>query len=260
MINVKNFKKDNGVCTIKIPLSSVLEDDLNHETLLNDKVKYITNQLLNDNIVDYEKIGVSPIYSYYHNGEELFKDVKHIVYKILINKDSWLDVFSENDIKYQKKCVKSTFLRHLFFDSDNILDQNLISFSTSFLNSGSIYLWLINGKDKNEGLKIKIPRYDIKNTRLSSESFSFITYKNNIIEDGMPIYCRYEFNDAKNGVKSILTTKSVSNVNINNVSKHIFSELKVHKINNEFYFSFNEGVEYDNYTKTLTVVLNEITI
>ncbi len=268
MINVRDFKKDNGICRLTIPLSSMLEDDLNHDNILKDGIEHITEELLNKSIIDHEKINVLPIYSYYDEGKLVFKEVKHIVYDLYfndVNIKNWSNIFSYSDIKYQKKCVKNTFLRHMYFDSYNILNQSLISFNTSFLNSGLMYLWLINGENDTEGFKIKIPRYDIKNTRLSSESFSFITYKNNVIEDNMGVYCRYELNNAKNGNKSIFTTKNVFEnndyvVNIKNVSEYIFSELKIHKINNEYYFSFVGGVDYIDETKTLIVKLNEIII
>lgn len=47
--------------------------------------------------------------------------------------------FTNEDIRYQKSRLKKSFLRLLFFDSMNPADQNLLAYSTVFIDSGALF-------------------------------------------------------------------------------------------------------------------------
>lgn len=47
--------------------------------------------------------------------------------------------FTNEDIRYQKSKLKKSFLRLLFFDSVNPADQNLLAYSTVFIDSGALF-------------------------------------------------------------------------------------------------------------------------
>lgn len=47
--------------------------------------------------------------------------------------------FTNEDIRYQKSRLKKSFLRLLFFDSVNPADQNLLAYSTVFIDSGALF-------------------------------------------------------------------------------------------------------------------------
>lgn len=47
--------------------------------------------------------------------------------------------FTNEDIRYQKSRLKKSFLRLLFFDSMNPADQNLLAYSTVFIDSGMLF-------------------------------------------------------------------------------------------------------------------------
>ena len=51
---------------------------------------------------------------------------------------TYLD-FTNNDIKYQKNVLKKSFLRLSFYDSMKPTDQNLLCYSTIFMNSGDLF-------------------------------------------------------------------------------------------------------------------------
>lgn len=58
--------------------------------------------------------------------------------------------FDDNDIYYQKSKVKKSFLRLLYYDSNDLLNKNLLTYSTSFLDSGKLftnYSRIRNNKD-----------------------------------------------------------------------------------------------------------------
>lgn len=47
--------------------------------------------------------------------------------------------FTNEDVRYQKSKLKKSFLRLLFFDSMNPADQNLLAYSTVFIDSGALF-------------------------------------------------------------------------------------------------------------------------
>lgn len=47
--------------------------------------------------------------------------------------------FEDNDIYYQKTKVKKSFLRLMYYDSKSLLNKNLLTYSTSFLDSGKLF-------------------------------------------------------------------------------------------------------------------------
>lgn len=55
--------------------------------------------------------------------------------------------FSNDDVKYQKSKLKKSFLRLLFFDSDNIANQNLLHTATIFIDSGELFSKYIKNID-----------------------------------------------------------------------------------------------------------------
>lgn len=122
--------------------------------------------------------------------------------------------FTNNDVKYQKSRLKNTFLRLSWYDSDNILEQNLIGYSTVFLDSNRLFTcWTKN--IKTEGYKLYIPQTndttqialtgigvqrelginfqsvktnEIENYRLSSQFSVQDRYSSNNCSDGFYIY------------------------------------------------------------------------
>lgn len=47
--------------------------------------------------------------------------------------------FDDDDIYYQKSKVKKSFIRLLYYDSNDVLNKNLLTYSTSFLDSGKLF-------------------------------------------------------------------------------------------------------------------------
>lgn len=47
--------------------------------------------------------------------------------------------FTDSDVRYQKNKLKKSFLRLLFYDSDNPANQNLLMYSTIFMKSGEYF-------------------------------------------------------------------------------------------------------------------------
>ena len=47
--------------------------------------------------------------------------------------------FTTNDVKYQKNTLKKSFIRLSFYDSDNPASQNLLAYSTIFMDNNKLY-------------------------------------------------------------------------------------------------------------------------
>ena len=63
--------------------------------------------------------------------------------------------FANDDVKYQKSKLKKSFLRLLFYDSDNIGNQNLLHTATIFLDSGNLFAkYIKNINTEDEYVKI----------------------------------------------------------------------------------------------------------
>jgi len=56
--------------------------------------------------------------------------------------------FSDTDVKYQKSKLKKSFIRLSFYDSPNQTNQNLLSYSVIFLDSGVLYSKMMRGANK----------------------------------------------------------------------------------------------------------------
>lgn len=66
--------------------------------------------------------------------------------------------FNDTDVKYQKSRLKNSFIRVSFFDSMNRAKQNLLAYSTIFLDSGKIFAKMMKGANRktvaNKGLYV----------------------------------------------------------------------------------------------------------
>ena len=122
--------------------------------------------------------------------------------------------FTEDDIKYQKTKLKKTFIRLMFYSSKNMLDKELLYYSTIFLDSGDLYTKygrIKNSSDTNafnpertdKSLRLDAS-FTVKNkynTRKSSEGFYLYLFPNEVKGENTSrtIYMKVEFNHAGYG-------------------------------------------------------------
>lgn len=118
--------------------------------------------------------------------------------------------FTEDDVKYQKMKLKKSFLRIMFYSSKDILDKNLLYYSTIFLDTTNLYKTY--GMIKNNNLsvfdetrtdrKLRLPiAFNVKNKydkTKSSEGFYLYLFPNEIAGENevTTIYMKVEFNHA----------------------------------------------------------------
>ena len=212
-----NFNQSKPTITTKkfnvnIPISieSSNEVRLLHEENLNE---YFIKDTINANInkyVEMEKQVYLPVADSLVNKEYSFVPIQKINFNLhfrehsgenwtVEDNDSWncitkynlqdpnqsdllcfLD-FKNNDVKYQKNKLKKSFLRLLFYDSPDNTNQNLLAYSTIYMDSAKLYSKFIrnqntpgyinfNGDENLTGIRVdrEIETFD-ENLRLSSQ-------------------------------------------------------------------------------------------
>lgn len=119
--------------------------------------------------------------------------------------------FTNADVKYQKNKLKKSFLRISIYDSDNPLIQNMVAYSTVFMDGGALFSKFMNntmttgyaiseGEPNNTfmGAKVNmeyapdnyqdIPDEDLENHRLSSQIVISDTYTSKASSEGFNFY------------------------------------------------------------------------
>lgn len=107
--------------------------------------------------------------------------------------------FSDNDVFYQKSKIGKSFIRLLFYDSNDPRTQNLIYMSTIFINEGKLYKKYITNKNGNDGAYINVDDVDNINKRLVDNTIGVnfepikeknrLTYSDDllVLEDDVPL-------------------------------------------------------------------------
>ena len=264
--------------------TSLLQNEYYNTFFLEDKKKENVNS-----IVDMEKQIFIPILNQTMNCVNVLDEIN---FKIKLRKrenddwasnvleNSWYEGaidsstikeigFNDDDIRFQKKSLKKSFIRISFYDTMSRGTQSLLFYATIFLNSNSIFNKYVNGVSN-------IPcEFTIRNSfDISSSSEGYYLYLfPNLVKKNIPttIYMKVEFNHAKYG-KTIplvlISDEKFKNGYIDssaetNIIKKLFDDLYI-KINimydttnNRYVWYFNDINinDYDN--NRITMVLHE---
>ena len=187
-----------------------------------------TNRVISDGWLTNDTYGWTTGYPEYN--ESIDRDY-------MTNYDEMSDLvgylgLEDDDIYYQKTKVKKSFVRLLFYDSKAVLNKNLITYSTTFLDSGKLftkYSMIRNNKDlyvyvheserfenemvmfeprsteenmKYENLRLSstLTLKDKYNDDASSDGFYIYIYRRDAPrERPIDFYLKAEFNNAKYG-------------------------------------------------------------
>ena len=116
--------------------------------------------------------------------------------------------FNDDDLHYQTMRLKKSFIRLSFYDTDNPLTQQLLYYSTIFLDSGELfgkYIIEATKKQNDEPVCSVVPcSFSVKsrhNTEKSSEGFYLYLFPSETPLNAAPrdIYMKVEFNHAGYG-------------------------------------------------------------
>lgn len=231
-----------------IPVSNNHETNLYQEEMINDLfVNDIKANVIPD-VIDMEKVVFTPAFE--NNGTVC--DAKEIIFNLhfsnrlsesgwTVNEsvNEWNGIpvgtvlttqmlrtsdnlgflgFEDDDVRFQTNKLKKSFLRVSFYTSKNPLEQKLLTYNTSFFDSGELYGKFMNnrvdvkdfGVNNNETpdstnsnrLDSRITVVDKNNIDKSSEGFYIYLFNNEVTEKNptKDIYMKVEFNHAKYGL------------------------------------------------------------
>ena len=193
--------------------------------------------------------------------------------------------FTDDDIYNQKNRVKQTFIRLSFYDDDNPLTQNLLYYSTIFLDGGELYGKFVKRKaelldgdidyDFTENPVVWSPtaetfnssavttqltvndEYDISK---SGEGFNLYLFRQDAPIENYPqdIYMKIEFNHAGNGrtVPLIYWRKKSDgmggtadipvDLTIENYLKNLYIKVRISLTDRGYVYSFPDAVAADD--------------
>lgn len=198
--------------TLNIPITTSFSPETKKYEFIEENFDVVEMGVINP-IIDYEKVRVHPT-----TGTTSSIDLNSLVFKLHFytgatagwtnNSTSLLEVgFTEDDIFNKRQRLEKTFLRLSFYDTNDLKTQNLLFFSTIFLDSGKFYGDFINdGGVTSTGLTTE---FNVENPKLSKslksfEGFYIYLFKDDIEKNNLStIYVKFEYNNAING-KSLL--------------------------------------------------------
>ena len=168
------FWSNKSTVSIDIPFSSSFETNLYQMDLIKEKFVDKTKKETINRIVDLERDVYYPsVYSVYKDNYKYSHDIYTIKFNLhfrehrgddwtVTNDSLWNGVdennsiikditddnvsdllmflgFNNEDVRYQRNKLKKSFLRLSYYDSPNPANQNLLMYSTIFVNSGELF-------------------------------------------------------------------------------------------------------------------------
>lgn len=201
-LNINNINTGN---TITLKIDDNFIPILDQQMLLKNNLNV---DVINE-VIDYEKVKITPVH-YSGNTPTIVNDIK-LTPNFYIG-DNWTTNgtnlstigYVEDDVKYNKLKLSKTFLRLSYYDSDNLQTQNLLYFSSIFVDSGKLFGEYISGVEfENLTLKFIVENPMVQYSK-SSEGFNIYLFKNDLKKnENKTIYVKVELNNALNGSTSL---------------------------------------------------------
>ena len=243
-----------------------------------DKYVFEDTWYLNDSVSGWNGNGFSDrdgnLDIVYQN--DLYSDENFVNSSNLIG---YLD-FTDDDVYNQKNRVKRSFLRLSFYDGYNPLTQNLLYYSTIFMDSGDLYGKYVKRRAMLEG---NDPEYDSNlnpvvwsptaetdtvsavtsqlivndeyDTARSSEGFNLYLFRQDapLENQARDIYMKVEFNHAGNGrtipfifwkKENTESTKPID-LTVENYMENLYIHMKISLTDRGYIYSFPDITETD---------------
>ena len=185
--------------------------------------------------------------------------------------------FTDEDIQFQKMKVKKSFLRLSYYDTDNPLTQQLLGYSTIFLDSGELFGEYIritptsSADTRVSHIPCSVSIENMYNTNKSSEGFYLYLFPSDTPSNMPPkdIFMKVEFNHAGYGrtlpmIKANLdANNSPQMIDVGDYYKYAFIKLSAFQVNtseNRYVYYFNDdyvGVVKDKNKNIVELILFE---
>lgn len=275
LINKVKFQKGNIVDSyLSIPLSIKFSPEVQQYEQIENNFDLTTSDIINP-IIDYEKIKLTPVKT------GLIESLDGLNFKLHFcntGETSGWDIdstlltsigFIEDDVINRRNRLIKTFLRFSFYDSKDLKTQNLLFYSTVFIDTDNIYSKYIDNGANMSGITCE---FIVENPKLSKkiksfEGFNVYLFKDDIIKsDTKTIYMRVDFNNALNGRSTLFTSgkpNTSSGFTISQLYDNLFFEVNCDfdEITNKYIYSFpkiNVSNYNDNYIDGNDILIKKV--
>lgn len=272
-INLSTVATGTTATTINIPINMeyqlVDQSELIQKVFVETEVEKAINPIL-----DYEKVRFLPL--------DLFGNhIDKVTYNLNLTGSTFYGQigFTNDDIKYQKNSFKQSFLNLAFYDTDNPLNQRLISNITLFAElSKNDLLPDVATQIINYGMQIGQPgqpkpaneipltfvlQNPIINRTGFAEGYHLYDYKDELnIGDSKALYMRASFKNAKTGKSTNLMVQNAPDT-IDNLVHLLYTKYILKRDNTGYYYEIDDtyhGLTAITGTNNVTYAGNNVTI
>lgn len=268
-INPTTFASGATATTINIPLVTTIQNVDYAELIERVFVDVETEKAINP-IVDYDKVRYLPL-------DLLDKQVRTITYDVYLLKNGnyvgfYGDVgFVNDDITFRKESFSQTNLYLGFYDTDNPLTQNLVTYITLYPELKKIDL--IPAGQPKAGWPKPASQISIKfvvdspfyNPMGFAEGYHIYDYKSELnIGESKYLYMKAVFRNAKTGKITNLMVKNTAQP-IDSLVHELYTRYVLKRTQTGYYYHIDEtykgnnnNVVYNNGDSSCTVTLYEV--
>ena len=141
--------------------------------------------------------------------------------------------YINDDVENKRKRLDNSFLRLSFYDSSDLNTQNLLYYSTIFIDSGDLYSQFIMN---NSSISGSMMEFSVENPKISTEIKSFegfyiYLFGSDILKNTIStIYLKVEYNSALNGKTSLfLQNRSIDSngFNLSDLISNMFIPISI---------------------------------
>jgi hypothetical protein len=250
-INISTIASGATATTINVPITMTFQNVDNAELIervfVDTEVEYAINP-----IKDYEKVRFIPLDLQGNHIDKITYDI-YLLDSSGNYKGFYGDIgFVDDDVKFRKQSFKQTFLNLSFYDSDNPLTQNLVTFMTLYseLNSSDLLVPTptvplppntIPGTPTPAG---QIPvnfvvENPLINPRGFAEGYHLYDYKSGLkIGASKYLYMKASFRNAKTGKSVNLMVKNTAQP-IDKLVHELYTRYKLVRDSTGFYYEID---------------------
>lgn len=234
-INLSTIATGTTATTINIPINMEYQLVDQSEIVERDFVDVEVEKAINP-ILDYEKVRFLPL-------DLSGNHIDTVTYSVNLTGSTFYGQigFSDDDIKYRKNVFKQTFLNLAFYDTDNPLDQRLVTDITLFAEIKNTDL-LSNGQPKpaNQIPLTFLLQNPILNRKGFAEGYHLYDYKDELkIGESKYLYMRASFKNAKTGKSTNLMVQNAP-ATIDNLVHLLYTRYKLVRNTTGYYYEIDD--------------------
>jgi len=247
-INLNTLKSGATETYVNIPLSMKYQLVDTGELIQREFVEIETEKAINKPL-DYDRVRFTPIDA---NGN-IIKNVVYNTYHLLPNgtyTNNYGDIgFDYDDVKFRKNSFFKSFLRLSLYDSDDVMSQNFVGFTTLFCKLRKTDLIATNTlnnvlgmpKPINEIFTTFVVENPILNKESNAEGYYLYYYKDSLnIGETKTLYMKANFNNAKTGFDRNMMKVNATPPSLSQLVQQQHVKIFITRTTSGYYYRFDE--------------------